>query len=259
MKRVFTLILLILFILPVAVLLLSVSGSEWTYPAILPGQFGLNTLGGSSLMAILPHVFSSVLYSVVTVLTTILISILPAKYLAYSSFKNKNLFEIILLLPAVVSPFTFLMGVQFISLKLGIGNSSFSVILILSIVSYPYMLRAFIGGYSQLDRNIMVCARNLGGSRLTALFKVEFPLILPSIVAGANIVFLIAFADYFLVFVMGSSGVKSLALMIFPLLTSSSRQITSFYNLFFLIIPLILFALMDGFLLNFYRRRKMQL
>jgi putative spermidine/putrescine transport system permease protein len=87
--------------------------------------------------------------------------------------------------------------------------------------------------------------------------KVEIPLLMPSVIAGANIVFLVAFSDYFLVFVMGGARVKSLALLIFPLLTSSSRQIVSLYNLIFLIIPLALFLFMDMLVSRGYRKKGM--
>ena len=257
MKKLALFFLLMLFSLPLILLLISLIGSSWSYPSIIPEGTGFFSLNKKVFTDILPDVFFSLLYGILTVIMTVLITLSPAKWLAYSDFKGKKTLEAVLLLPAVISPFTFLMGVQFIVLKMGFADSLFSVILILTIVSYPYMLRALISGYSQTDRNIFICARNLGSSAIRTLFTIELPLQLPALIAGANIVFLVAFSDYFLVFVMGGSRVPSLALKIFPLLSSSSRQITSFYNLFFLIVPLVLFTLMDGFLLSFIKKRNL--
>lgn len=257
MRRVIVSFLLLLFLLPLVILLISLLGSSWVYPSLIPTGKGLSPIISSVIRDILPDIISSLFYGILTVFMTVLISLSPAKWIAYSDFYGKSTLETVLLLPAVISPFTFLMGIQFLVLKIGWEDSFFSVILILTIVSYPYMLRALISAYSQTDRNIFVCAKNLGSSPLRTLLTLDLPLLLPGLIAGANIVFLVAFSDYFLVFIMGGTRVPSLALRIFPLISSSSRQITSFYNIFFLIVPLILFSIMDVFLLSFMKRRNL--
>lgn len=69
-------------------------------------------------------------------------TILPAKTLAFSSFRGKNLLEGLLLLPALVPAMTFSMGLHFIFIKIGLADTAPGVILVLSMISYPYMLRA---------------------------------------------------------------------------------------------------------------------
>lgn len=257
MRKTVAFFVIIFFLLPLIILLISLMGSSWVYPSLIPTGRGLSTFNSGVFRDILPDILSSLFYGIMTVLMTIFITLTPAKWLAYSDFYGKSTLETILLLPAVISPFTFLMGIQFFVLKIGWEDSFLSVILILTIVSYPYMLRALISAYSETDRNLFICAKNLGGSPLRILLTVDLPLQLPAIIAGANIVFLVAFSDYFLVFVMGGTRVPSLALRIFPLISSSSRQITSFYNLFFLIVPIILFSIMDIFLLSFIKKRNL--
>jgi putative spermidine/putrescine transport system permease protein len=258
MKNILLPPLLILMLIPLFVLIFATLGTTWEYPQLLPfWDFSRSLpLLKEAVQGAVGPTLSSLYYSIGTVFLTIILTIIPARYLAYADFKGIELLKTILILPAVISPFTYLMGIQFIFLKIGLGNSYAGVILVLTIVSYPYMLRVLLSGYERFDRDYYRCARNLGASPLRAILLSEAPLIIPSLVAGSNIVFLVAFSDYFLVFLMGGARIKSLALTIFPLLTTSSRNVVSLYNLIFLIIPLLLFVLTDWMALGYYRKRK---
>ncbi|MDC7223820.1 MAG: hypothetical protein PQJ60_08775, partial [Spirochaetales bacterium] len=118
MKNLLLIPLLLIMVLPLVVLIISAAGTTWEYPRLLP-RFPADreeiliprTLSTAAVPAL-----SSLLYSLGTVLISLTITVLPARYLASAAFPGKELFQTILLLPAVISPFTFLMGVQFILL-----------------------------------------------------------------------------------------------------------------------------------------------
>ncbi len=249
----------VLFVLPIFILLLGALSSSWVFPNIVPAAFDSRSLSylvehsgdiGLSLL-------SSCLYSLATIALTFCMTVLPAKLFARNDFSGKSFLEGLFLAPALLPPMTFAMGAHFIFLRLGIADSAWGVILILSIISYPYMLRALTAGYQAYGEDFTLCAKNLGASPLRLLLSVELPLLLPALLAGATIVFLVAFSEYFLVFLIGGGTVPSFSGYIFPLLNSSDKSVASLLTLVFLALPIILFFVIDRLIYAAYRRRGM--
>lgn len=253
------LLFVLVFVLPVLVLLLSAFSSSWAFPEIIPADFDLRSMryliqhGANIALSLL----SSCLYSFGTILLTFCMTILPAKFFAGTDSPGKNLLEGLLLAPALIPPMAFAMGAHFIFLRLGVADTAFGVILILSIMSYPYMLRALTAGYQVYGENFSLCAKNLGAAPYRILFTVELPLLLPAVLAGATIVFLVAFSEYFLVFLIGGGSVPSFSGYIFPLLNSSDKSVASLLTLVFLTLPIVFFFIVDKLIYNSYRKRGM--
>lgn len=249
----------LLFVCPLVVLVLNSASSSWAFPEIIPASFDLRSL---RYLAVHCHdialsLFSSCLYSFGAVVLTFVMTILPAKLFARTSFKGKHLLEGLLLAPALIPPMAFALGAHFIFLRLGIADTIGGVILILSVVSYPYMLRALTAGYQTYGENFELCARNLGASSWRTLLMVEIPLLLPALIAGATIVFLVSFSEYFLVFLIGGGSVPSYSGYIFPLLNSSDKSVASLLTLVFLVLPIIFFFMIDRLIYRAYRKRGM--
>jgi putative spermidine/putrescine transport system permease protein len=152
---------------------------------------------------------------------------------------------------------TFAMGLHFLFIKLSLTESLTGVVLVLAMVSYPYMFRALVAGYQTVGEGYRVCARNLGAGPLTILIKVEMPLLMPAIIAGGSVVFLVAFSEYFLVFLIGGGSVASFTGALLPLLSSSNRSLAAILTLIFLTLPVVLFLLVDFLLMRSYRKRGM--
>ncbi|MEF2146297.1 MAG: ABC transporter permease subunit [Desulfovibrionaceae bacterium] len=229
----------------------------WRFPELFPAEFDLRALGylRSQSGQILGHLGSSLTYSLLTVLLSFLLCLAPAHHLARRRFPGKALVEGLLLAPALVPSMTFSMGVHVIFLRIGLADTMLGVVLALTAFSYPYMLRALVAGYQSFGEEYDLCARNLGAGPLTRLWRVEMPLLLPSAVAGASVVFLVAFSEYFLVFLVGGGRVASFTGYLFPFMASSDRSVASALTLLFLLVPLALFVLVDLLVTARYRSR----
>lgn len=249
----------VLFGLPLVLLLFNAFSSSWAYPDVLPKDHDLRALrylvrhGGDIALAL----GASTLYSLATVLLTLVITIVPAKLFARREFSGKSLLEGLLLVPALLPPMVFAMGAHFFFLRLGLADTVLGVVLILATVSYPYMLRALTGGYQAYGENFTQCAANLGASPLRIVLTVELPLLLPAVIAGGTIVFLVAFSEYFLVFLIGGGSVPAYSGYIFPLLNSSDRSVAAMLTLVFLVIPMVFFVIIDRLVARAHRRRGM--
>ena len=260
MKHLTTLLMLfLLFVLPVVVLLLTALSPGWRFPQVWPAAFSFK--GVAYLVRhheqILLSLGSSFLFSVLTVATTFGMCLFPAAVFARSDFKGKALLEGLLLTPALVPPMTFAMGLHFLFIKFSLAETLGGVVILLAMFSYPYMFRALVAGFQTMGEDYRICARNLGAGALATVFQVELPLLVPAVVAGGSVVFLVAFSEYFLVFLIGGGSVASFTGTLFPLLSSSNRSLAAILTLIFLFLPILLFLVVDTALVRLYRRRGM--
>lgn len=244
---------------PLLVLCIYVAAPGWTWPELWPSRFDTHAVDylGSQYPVILRHLLSSVAYSLAVVGVTFCLCIFPAHHFARYEFAGKSFLEGMLLAPALVPSMTFSMGIHVLFIRTGLADTFVGVVLALSLFSYPFMLRALIAGYQAVGEEYELCARNLGASRLMQLASVELPLLMPSIVAGASVVFLVAFSEYFIVFLIGGGAVDSYTGFLFPFLNSSDRSVGSLLTLVFLMVPVLLFVVVEYAVSRLYRRRGM--
>ena len=249
----------VLFVFPLLVLGLYAASSAWSFPDVLPASFDLRSLNFLLVHRsdIAVSLAASCGYSFGAVAVTLLLTILPAKLFARTSFTGKPFLEGLFLAPALIPPMAFAMGAHYIFLYLGISDTFIGVVLILSLYSYPYMLRALTAGFQTYGEEFALCARNIGASTIRTLLTVEIPLLLPAIVAGGTIVFLVSFSEYFLVFLIGGGTVPSYSGYIFPLLNSSDKSVASLLTLLFVFVPILLFVVIDRLIYATYRKRGM--
>lgn len=250
-------VLTLLFILPVVLLFIYSFSGIWQYPDLLPEV--ISTRGFEYLFSqvepILGSIGSSILYSLAAVGVTLVMCIGPAAVLARYDFKGRTLLEALFLAPVLVPAITFSMGIHYLFIRIGLSDNFLGIVLVLSIYSYPYMLRALVAGFKTFSSDYKTCAENLGAGPFDRILKVELPLLLPAIISGGTVVFLVAFSEYFLVFLIGGGAVPSFSGYLFPLLNSSDRTVASLLTLFFLIVPLVLFFLIDLTVTRLYRKR----
>ena len=260
MKHAITISLLaLLFLVPAVVLVLVSLAPGWRFPRVWPMAFSLR--GVDFFIRhhdqILRALASSFGFSLMTVGATLVMCLAPAAAFARNDFTGKTMLEGLLLTPALVPPMTFAMGLHFIFIKVSLADTLAGVVVILAMFSYPYMFRALVAGFQTMGEDYRICARNLGAGPAAILFKVELPLLLPAIIAGGSVVFLVAFSEYFLVFLIGGGSVPSFTGTLFPLLNSSNRSLAAILTLIFLFLPVFLFMVMDMTLMRIYRRKGM--
>ncbi|MFW5695324.1 MAG: ABC transporter permease [Alkalispirochaeta sp.] len=255
----FLFVLLVIFIVPVVVLVVSAGAARWTYPDLLPAEVGRR---GIELLVdnrgdIARSLVSSTLYSLATVVLSFLLSVLPAGVLARYEFRGRLLLEALFLSPVLVPAITYGMGIHFLFIRIGLADTVVGVVFVLTAAAYPYMLRSLIAGFQHIPPEIDTCAANLGATLVRRMFVVHIPLLGPAILAGGSVVFLVAFSEYFLVFLIGGGAVPSYTGYLFPFLSGGDRTLGSTLTLLFVVVPLLLFLGLDRTLARYYRRREM--
>lgn len=256
--RIFTAVLLLVFLLPPAVLAVYTFAGRWEYPRVLPSEASFRAFryAAGQGRAIAGSVLSSAGFSLAAAALSFCLSLLPASLLAFREFPGKNLIEPLFLLPAVLPAMTFAVGAHLIFLVLRIADTWIGVVLILTVYGYPYMLRTLIVGYRAVGSDYRNCALNLGSSRFRTRLTVEIPLLLPSILAGGIVVFLVAFSEYFLVFLIGGGTVRSVTGHLVPFLLSSDFPVASLLVLLFSLLPFALLVTLEAVVSRIYLKRE---
>lgn len=258
-KWIIVAVLITLFISPAILLLITGFSSRWVWPELFPDSFSSHAIGYviREAPSIGKNLAGSFLYSIATVIFSFLLSFAPASVLSREEFTGKQILKNLFLLPVLIPSITFAMGIHTLFIHWGLTDTFWGVVFILTIFSYPYMLRALEAGFTVTGESYGRTAKNLGAGNLAVLLGIELPLLLPAAVAGGSIVFLVAFSEYFLVFLIGGGTVPSYSGYLFPFLLSSDRQTASLLSIIFLILPIGLFFILDATVLHYYRKRGM--
>lgn len=161
------------------------------------------------------YYYSSLLHSAVVcitvTLTTTLIGV-PMAYLMtrYNVFGKKFVYMMIimaLMSPPFIGAYSWILMfgrsgliTKFFADSLGITLPTIygkgGIILVFTFHLFPYVYLYTSGAMSSIDSSLEEAAENLGSSKLRRLFTVTLPVILPSILAGAVMVFMTSLADF---------------------------------------------------------------
>ena len=167
-------------------------------------------------LLIRPRIFMVLLRTILLVVSVTVISSLIAIPLAWlqvrTDLRLKKLWSVLTLLPLVipsyVGGFIFIVALgpkgmlqKLLSAIWGIEripdiNGYLGAVVVLSLLSFPYILLTVKSGLRQLDPNLEESAQILGDGRWRLFFLVTMPILRPSIVAGALLVALYTLSDF---------------------------------------------------------------
>ncbi len=152
----------------------------------------------------------SLFVSVVTTLTTLVVGVPIAYVMSRYNVVGKRFIHIFIIMSLMSPPFigayswiTLFGRSGFItSLFANIGihlpsiYGKLGIIIVFTFKLFPYVYLYTSGAMGSIDSSLEEAAENLGSSKLRRLFTVTIPVIIPSIAAGAIMVFMTSLADF---------------------------------------------------------------
>lgn len=247
----------IIVILPIIILVLQGIGKNLKWPQVLPSNFSFNALkyvfigNSTTLVATL----NTILIAIGVILFDLILALPGAAALERYDFRGKTALKLMIFSPIVIPPFTAIMGMYMVFIKLGLTESLIGIILAHVIPTLPYMLKAIMISYSTLDPELEGQAGLLGAGTLNRFRYIILPHILPGIVTGASLTFLISISQYFLTLLVGGGKVLTLSIIMFPFINGGDKAIGSVFGILFSGIALINLLLIDFFLRKYYKKR----
>ncbi len=183
---------------------------------------------------------------VVSLLSTTLI-IIWVELLDYLNIK-KTQFEWIIFIPLFIPQISFLIGLQ--SFIIFFDYNSFLIPLIAVQLFYviPYCFIILAPAIREVKSEYIKVASSLGKNRIERLFKIKFPLVLPSLLTSFAVGMIVSFSLYVPVYFIGAGRVTTLTVEALNLALSGSKQdlgIATFFQILFPTLLLITIALIN--------------
>lgn len=149
--------------------------------------------------------------SITATICALIVGILLAYLFAMYEFKGKKVLQILIVIASMSAPFigayswilllgrngiitTFLANVFHFTMPDIYGFTGITLVFTLQL--FPLIFLYVSGAFKSIDNSLLEAAESMGSSGISRFFKVILPLLLPTILAGALLVFMRAFSDF---------------------------------------------------------------
>jgi putative spermidine/putrescine transport system permease protein len=247
---------LLFLIVPFVPLVLTSLAKGWPWPRLFPSSFHVrawayllaDTVGTWRAATV------SLWVALMVTMINLMVSIPAAHALVRYRFPGKRVVEGLLMAPILVPPLVTVMGMHLTFIRLHLTETVTGVVLTHLVPSLPYMIRALVISYSTLHPDLERQAQMLGAGAVQRWRYVVFPHMLPGIVAGSSLSFLVSFSQYVPTLLIGGGQVVTLPLLMFPFLNGGDASVGAAFSLVFAMIALLVLWGMDRLLQRHYDR-----
>lgn len=214
--------------LPIMMIVLWSVADGWFPPSLLPQDYTLHHwrevtedrgLGEAALRSIAISAMVTML-SAATALPT-------AWALARFPFRLKRAVELFVLAPLIVPGLVVAVGVGQIFLRLGLSYTVTGVVLVQLVGTLPLMIRLLSASLEGIPEDLILAARSLGASPISAMVSLVLPLTVPTFIAGGLLTFVDSFQEFDMTFIVGAPLVETLPVRLFFYLDGSGIRFTS--------------------------------
>lgn len=171
--------------------------------------FGDATLGSALL--------NSLIVASVSVLFAGIMGTMAAVGLSRLHFAGKEAFRGLILLPIIIPEIAMAVSALTLFLAMGMTLSLATVIISHIVFCVSYVTLTVMGRLEGIDPRLEEAAQDLGASPIMAFFKVTLPLLMPGIVAGCLLAFVLSLDDFVVTQFTAGVGATTLPLRIYSL------------------------------------------
>lgn len=171
--------------------------------------FGDETLG----MAL----FNSIIVALVSVFFSASMGTLAAVGLTRLHFAGKNLYRAIVTLPIIIPEIAMAVSALTLFLFMGIRLSLATVIVSHIVFCVAYVVLTVMGRMEGINKSLEEAAQDLGASPIMAFFRVTLPLLMPGVIAGSLLAFVLSLDDFIITQFNAGVGATTLPLRIYSM------------------------------------------
>lgn len=199
---------------------------KWAWPNLTPTRWWWEQRDNALFPLAWDYVFSpasrifdatvnTVFIGICVTLICLVIALPAARVLAREKFKGKSLFEFFLSMPLIVPETAIALGLLMIFIRLDLAGTYWAIIIVHLIPTLPYMIRMLTSVYQGLGLTYEEQAAILGATPWQILTRVTLPMLMPGILAGALLAFLVSTNIFLLTFFMGLGNIYTLPTLLF--------------------------------------------
>lgn len=238
-----SLLVVLVILLPLVLLLIWSFTARWPWPELLPSHWSLRGWQQlhsewRELSAVLRE---NLLISLGVSSLAVIIALMSGKVFLRLPARAQKCLRFFIILPLLIPATVFGMGIHPLFIRWHLANTIVGVMIVHLIYSLPYVQLLVLNAYKGPILELEEQAALLGANAWQVLRLVTFPLLLPVLVVGFMMSYIVSFSQYFLTQLIGGGRVSTLATNIFPYLQANDRTIASVYSLIFLALTLVVF------------------
>lgn len=169
--------------------------------------------------------YNSLVVAISATLISVMIGVFLIFYAAQGGRVGKYLvlFYGNLVIPETVLAVSLLGFFSLISIPLGLGT----LILAHTVLGLGFVIPIAYARYLELDPKLVEASLVLGATPIQTFFKVTLPLLRPSLIATALLVFIISFDDFIISYFCAGSSAQTLSLYILSMLRSGVSPVVN--------------------------------
>ncbi len=250
MRRIVTVLLLSLFVLPFGYLLLLSFATGWRFPALLPEEgltldhwTNLGSTGGNWGASAL----TSLLLAIAVGLISTAAGFLTAKQLA--AHPRRSLWLTLAYFPYAFSPVIYAHCLKFFFNVSNLSGAFSGVLLAQFILTYPFAILLFFNHFDPAIKAMEDLTYTLGGSARAAFWRVLVPISRPALLICFFQTFLISWFEYGLTAVIGLGQVRTLTIAVYQYIGEANHYVAALASCLISLPPLLLLWLNQRFLL----------
>jgi len=206
-------LLMIWFAVPLVPVLLWAFANQWSFPSVLPDQWGLQGWRDAGDAGVLGAFVRSTVLGVVVATLAVALGAAAGRALAWAPSRWSSALALTLLAPVALPPFALAMGLDVLLLRLQVPPLV-ALVALLTVFALPYTTYTLRAAYTALDRGLEEQAWLLGATPTQAYLRVTLPALAPAVAAAAFLAFLIGWSDYVVTVVISGGQFTTLPLLI---------------------------------------------
>lgn len=217
-RRGMALLLLGWFALPFVPLLVWAFADRWSFPSVLPQEWGVGGLSSAVAQGGAAAFGRSLLLGLVVAAIATPLGAILGRALALGWAPVPRLVTAVVFAPVLLPPFAAALGINVLLLRAQVPALA-GLVLVLVAMALPYTTFSMRAAYAAHDLGYEEEARTLGASRARVLWQVHVPLLAPALARSAFLAFLVGWSDYIITVMVGGGQIVTL-----PLITASAAS-----------------------------------
>ncbi|HEY9786187.1 MAG TPA: ABC transporter permease [Candidatus Obscuribacterales bacterium] len=160
---------------------------------------------------------NSLIVAAFAVLASAVMGTMAAVGLTRLHFRGKEIYRGLILLPIIIPEIAMAVSALILFIAIGLPLGLATVIVSHIVFCVAYVTLTVMGRLEGLDPRLEEAAQDLGASPLMAFFRVTLPLLMPGIVAGSLLAFVLSLDDFVITQFTAGVGSTTLPLRIYSM------------------------------------------
>ncbi len=231
---------------PFGIIFLKSVGKDWFGKRWLPPALTLNWYRSAIEIARLPEVTKNTLIiAVIAVTISTLIGISTGWALGRRRLPGKEILMAVILLPRMIPPITYALGVARIFYGIHLVNTHLGIALAHVALCAPYAILVLSGTFQGLDERVLEAASVCGSNPMRTFFHVTLPLIMPGILSSMIFTFTTSYNEFTLTLMTYGADTMTLPVRTYLAVGDGYWEITSAMSVVMIVPSLLILFLIQ--------------